>query len=95
MVPDCPRCGMHFEREEGYFTGAIAINTIIVGGLFAIVFVIALILTVPDVPWAPILAVVVPVMLIGPLVAYPFSKTIWVAVDLAYLQPLGISLGGG
>jgi uncharacterized protein (DUF983 family) len=92
MVPDCPRCGMHFEREEGYFTGAIAVNTIIVGGLFAIVFVIALILTVPDVPWAPILAVVVPVMLIGPLVAYPFSKTIWVAVDLAYLQPLGISL---
>ena len=39
MVADCPRCGLHFEREPGYWTGAVAINTILVGGLFAIVFV--------------------------------------------------------
>ena len=28
------------------------------------------------------------IMLVGPLVAYPFSKTIWVAVDRAFLQKL-------
>ena len=88
MVPDCPRCGLHFERESGYWTGALAINTILVGGLFTIVFVIALVLTVPDVPVAPLLAIVVPIVLIGPLVAYPFSKTLWVAIDRAYLQRL-------
>jgi hypothetical protein len=86
MVPDCPRCGLHFERESGYWTGAIAINTILVGGLFAVVFVVAIVLTAPDIPVAPLIAVLFPVMLIGPIVAYPFSKTLWVAVDRAFLQ---------
>ena len=88
MVADCPRCGLHFEREAGYWTGALAINTILVGGAFVIAFVIALVLTVPDVPVAPLLAILVPIVLIGPLVTYPFSKTLWFAIDRAYLQRL-------
>lgn len=88
MVPDCPRCGLHFEREAGYWTGAVAMNTILVGGLFTIVLVISLVLTVPEVPWVAILAIVVPIMVFGPIVAYPFSKTLWCAVDLALLQAL-------
>ena len=88
MVPDCPRCGLHFEREPGYWAGALAINIILVGGLFTIVFVIMLVLTVPDIPVVPILAILVPIMVIGPIVAYPFSKTMWVAIDRAFLQRL-------
>jgi len=88
MVPDCPRCGLHFEREPGYWTGALAINLILVGGVFVVVFVIILALTIPDVPVAPILAVLVPLAVIGPMFAYPFSKTVWVAVDRAFLQRL-------
>jgi uncharacterized protein (DUF983 family) len=89
MVPDCPRCGLHFEREAGYWTGAMAINVILVGGAFTVLFVIAIALTIPDVPVVPLLAFFVPFMLIGPLVAYPISKTLWVAIDRAYLQRLG------
>jgi hypothetical protein len=88
MVPDCPRCGLHFEREAGYWAGALAINIILVGGLFTIVFVIALVLTVPDIPVVPLLAIFVPIMVIGPIVLYPFSKTLWVAVDRAFLMRL-------
>jgi uncharacterized protein (DUF983 family) len=88
MVPDCPRCGLHFEREAGYWAGALAINIIVVGGIFAVVFVVTLLLTAPDIPVAPLLAVLVPIMVIGPIVTYPFSKTIWVAVDRAFLQRL-------
>ena len=88
MVPDCPRCGLHFERESGYWAGALAINMVLVGGVFAVVFVIALVLTVPDVPVGLLLAILVPIMVIGPIVAYPFSKTIWVAIDRAFLQQL-------
>jgi hypothetical protein len=88
MVPDCPRCGLHFEREAGYWTGALAINMIIVGGLFVVSFVILLVLTVPDIPVAPVLAVLSPVAIIGRMRAYPFSKTVWVAVDRAFLQQL-------
>jgi hypothetical protein len=86
MVADCPRCGLHFEREAGYWTGALPINTILVGGAFTITFVIALILTIPNVPVAPLLAILVPIVLFGPLVTYPFSKTLWIAVDRAFLQ---------
>ena len=68
MVPTCPRCGMKFEREPGYWTGAIAINTIIIGGLFTIVLVVTMILTVPDIPWVTVLMLVVPLMTIGPIV---------------------------
>jgi uncharacterized protein (DUF983 family) len=88
MVEDCPNCGLHFEREPGYFAGALAINIIAVGGLFAILFVALLALTIPDVPVLPLLIVLVPIMVIGPIVFYPFSKTLWVAVDRAFLQRL-------
>ena len=89
MVADCPRCGLHLEREAGYWTGAMAINVILVGGVFTVLFVIAIALTIPDVPVVPLLAFFVPFMALGPLVAYPFSKTVWVAIDRAFLQRLG------
>jgi uncharacterized protein (DUF983 family) len=77
MVPDCPRCGLHFEREPGYWTGALAIN-------IAVIFAF----TVPDVPVGPTLAVLVPVMVLGPILFYPFSKTLWMAVDYGILHRL-------
>jgi len=88
MVDDCPTCGYHFEREDGYWGGALAINIIATGGLFTVVFVIALVLTVPNVPVAPLLAILVPIALFVPILYYPFSKTVWVAVDRAFLQHL-------
>jgi uncharacterized protein (DUF983 family) len=91
MVPDCPRCGLHFEREAGYFAGALAINLILIGGLFAVVFAVVLVLTAPDIPVVPLLAALVPIMIIGPIVAYPFSKTLWVAIDRALLQRLDVN----
>jgi uncharacterized protein (DUF983 family) len=88
MVEDCPRCGLHFEREQGYWAGALAINIILSGGLFTVVFVVLLALTIPHVPVVPLLAVLVPIAVLSPIVFYPFSKTIWLAVDRAYLQRL-------
>ncbi len=86
MVTDCPRCGLHFEREAGYWAGALAVNIVLVGGVFAVVFVTVMALTLPDIPVVPLLAALVPVMLFGPMVAYPFSKTLWVAIDRAFVQ---------
>jgi len=85
MVPDCPGCGLHFERESGYWAGALAINIIATGGLFAIVFVAILIATIPHVPVALALAILIPIAALGPIVYYPYSKTVWVAVDRAFL----------
>jgi uncharacterized protein (DUF983 family) len=88
MVPDCPRCGLHFEKEQGYWAGALAVNIIATGGLFAIVFVALLVATIPNIPVGPLLAVLVPIAVLGPIVYYPYSKTVWVAIDLAFLQRL-------
>jgi hypothetical protein len=59
-----------------------------VGAVFAVTFLIAMILTVPDVPVPLMLAIFIPLMTLGPIIWYPFSKTIWVAVDRAFLQQL-------
>ena len=64
---------------------------ILVGGLFAVVFVTILVLTIPDIPVPLTLAICVPIVVLGPIVAYPFSKTIWVAVDRAFLQQLDVN----
>jgi uncharacterized protein (DUF983 family) len=86
IVDDCPQCGLHFEREQGYWAGALAINIGFTAAVFAITLITALAFTIPKVPVAPILAVLIPLMIILPIVFYPFSKTIWVAVDRALLQ---------
>ena len=88
LKPDCPRCGLHFEREPGYFAGALAVNIMATGALFAVVFIALVAVTVPNVPVLPLLAVLVPIAVIGPIVYYPFSKTVWIAVDRAVLQRL-------
>jgi uncharacterized protein (DUF983 family) len=88
LVPDCPRCGLHFEREAGYFAGALAINIMVAGGLFAVVFVALLAATIPTVPVVELLAVLVPIVVLVPIIYYPFSKTVWMAVDRAFLQRL-------
>lgn len=88
MVSDCPRCRLHFEREPGYWTGALAINIGVIFAIFAVAFVVILAFTVPDVPVGPTLAVLVPVMVLGPILVYPFSKTIWMAVDYGLLHRL-------
>lgn len=88
IVRDCPRCRLHFEREPGYWTGALAINIAVIFAIFAVAFVVILAFTVPDVPVVPTLAVLVPVMVIGPILFYPFSKTLWMAVDYGILHRL-------
>jgi uncharacterized protein (DUF983 family) len=88
MVDGCPRCGLHFEREQGYWAGALAINIGIAAVTFVLAFAVGVALTAPDIPVGPLLAVLIPLMIVLPMVAYPFSKTIWVAVDRALLQHL-------
>ena len=59
-----------------------------VGILFAIVLVAFSAATIPDIPWVTLLMVEVPLMALGPIAFYPFSKTLWVAIDRAFLAHL-------
>lgn len=82
MLEDCPRCRHHFERQEGYWLGAIAINTVVTLGAIIAGLVVPAVLSWPDPPWGAISALVVTLAVVVPLAAYPFSKTLWVAIEL-------------
>jgi uncharacterized protein (DUF983 family) len=97
LVDRCPRCGLRFERHEGYWLGAIAINTGATIVVFFGVFVTGMVVTWPDVPWNGLLVATVAVNLVFPIVFYPWSKTLWVAIDLSMHPPeeRDLAPGGG
>lgn len=61
---------------------AIVVNTALVEGLFAVLFIGGIIATWPHVDWRFLLAAGLVTNGILPFVLFPFSKTLWVAVDL-------------
>lgn len=87
MVERCPRCGLRFERIEGHWTGDLGINTIVSFGALLLTLLVGTLTTYPDVPTRPLLIIALMVATIVPLAFYPFSKTIWLAIDLM-MRPL-------
>ena len=82
MAPRCPRCALNFDRGEGFWLGSLAINLGVTEATFAVVLVGGIVLTWPDVPWAWLAVASVLTNVIVPVLFLPFSKTIFLAVDL-------------
>lgn len=87
LKAQCPSCGYRFERESGYWVSAIIVNTAVTFALFGLFFVATLLLTAPDIPWAPIVIVGLVTNVVFPIVFFPMSKTFLMAVDL-WTHPL-------
>ena len=83
----CPRCGFLFEREEGYWVGAMIVNIAVTEGAFAAVFLGGMLVTWPDVPWTPLLIAGLVLNGLLPILFYPLSKTIWLGIDLFFNPP--------
>jgi uncharacterized protein (DUF983 family) len=86
MAERCPRCDFRFEREQGEFIGAIGINTIVTFGVLLVAVLTSVVLTYPD-DVAVALVITMAVALVFPVFFYPFSKTLWLAINLA-MRPL-------
>lgn len=87
MTPRCPRCGLAFERAEGAWTASLGINTVVSSiCVFALLIGIFL-LTYPSVPIAAMLIAAATVAVLVPIAFFPYSKTLWLAIDLG-LHPL-------
>jgi uncharacterized protein (DUF983 family) len=80
----CPECGLRFEREEGYWVGALVINTAVVFGSFLVLFVGGMLIFWPDVPWGALAVVTLGSMALLPILFYPLSKTLWMALELSW-----------
>jgi uncharacterized protein (DUF983 family) len=87
MATRCPSCGYRFEREEGFFLGAYVMNLVVaqlVVMLLAVVPTIVLSNANPDVTLVPVIVAGVLATILAPIAFYPFSKTLWVAVELTF-----------
>lgn len=96
MKDHCPKCGLGFEREPGYWVGAVIINTVVSFGAFILVFGGLILATWPNVPWRAVLAVTVVANATIPVAFYPISKTLWLALELSWhpLEPGEIKQAG-
>jgi len=89
MRAECPRCGLDLERkEQGYVVGAYMLNIVAAEAIFLAIFLGVLAATWPDPPWQFLRYAAPALMLVMPVVTYPFSKTFFLAMDLA-VRPMG------
>lgn len=84
----CPICAYDFYREEGYWTGAMIINIAACEIWFFVLFVGSVLLTWPDIEWPLVLLVALVTNGLLPILFYPHSKTVWMALDL-HFHPAG------
>jgi len=84
----CPRCGVLFEREEGYFLGAYALNLIVAEFLglgLAIFLIFKTDLRYLPLIWQEVIAVALAIAF--PVALFPVSRTVWIAMDLVFHPP--------
>ena len=86
MRKTCPRCEWRFEKEQGGYLGAMLVNYIVAIGLWLVVLLVGLVLTVPDVPVVPLTIASVVVLVLVPIAFFPRSKTTWAAVEYLVLR---------
>lgn len=85
MRDRCPVCRIRLERgEEGYQVGAYMFNIVAAELIFAAIFLGILLSTWPTPPWDKLLYGGIAMMLVAPLLFYPFSKTLFLAFDLVF-----------
>lgn len=84
MREHCAQCGLKFEREPGYWVGAVIINTAVIFGTFILVFGGLVLATWPEVPWGLVLVVTLAANALIPILFYPVSKTLWLALELSW-----------
>ncbi|MEY2581305.1 MAG: hypothetical protein QOE09_1154 [Ilumatobacteraceae bacterium] len=83
----CRTCGIRWRREEGFELGAVTLNTVLTFLVLTIGMAVGFIITYPDIPVVPMVLSLVGIAVLMPIIIYPFTFTIWLAIDLA-VHPL-------
>jgi hypothetical protein len=93
MDRSCEACGLIFERMPGYWLGAMIFNFAFTAAAFLTVLVGGMALTWPDVPWTTLTWVGLGIGAFVPMAAFPWSRTLFAAVELALRPPDGADFG--
>ncbi len=86
MNSKCPNCGLMFEREPGYFLGALyisyAVSVLIIALLTALILAVFPVL---ELHWAILIAAVAFLPVIPP--TYRYARLIWINFDRSIDPP--------
>lgn len=89
MRASCPGCGLALDRgERGYQVGSYMVNIIAAELIFLAAFLAILWTTWPDPPWTLLQYGGAAMMVAAPVLLYPFTKTVFLAMDLL-VRPAG------
>ena len=78
MNEDCPECGIHFEREQGYWMMSIFISYVVYGVILA---PLSLILYFQQVPGKTLFLILGTVIVVLALPVFIYARVIWLYVD--------------
>jgi uncharacterized protein (DUF983 family) len=85
MRPYCPACGLPLERgDQGYQVGSYMFNIVASELLFVLVFLGVVLITWPSPPWQLLQYGGIILMILAPVLFFPFSKTLFLAFDLLF-----------
>lgn len=71
----------------GFELGSMTMNVILTFGTILLVMAVGSALTYPDVPAVPLAIAVIVIGCSMPVLVYPFTQTVWFAVDLSMRPP--------
>lgn len=81
MNPDCSQCGLQFDRGHGYWLGAMMFNMAFGMGTLIVTLLLLLWITSPNPNWDVVIIGSVAAAGIGPILFFPFSRTLWMAAE--------------
>jgi uncharacterized protein (DUF983 family) len=92
METSCPRCGLVFGRIPGHWLGSWFLNVFVAQTAVMLILILGVGFTWPDPPMWLIGSAAASAALVVPFVFFPYSRTIWTAIDLA-MRPLDFDEG--
>ena len=84
VLPRCSVCNFRFERsDESYFSGSVFFGLLLGEFIFALSLLVVIVSMWPKVPWDMLTPVMTVGMIIVMVLMIPFSKLVWLGVDVA------------
>lgn len=90
MTHACPTCGLLFERGESsdFWIGAYTINLVVAETSAVIIAAVMWIVLGARAPFNLLWGASMALAVVMPLLFYPFSRTLWLALDLHFRPQL-------
>lgn len=79
MYEDCPHCGIHYEREDGYFMMAVFVGYVM-SFFIAVPTIVILYFTMRPSIWGYLIGASVALLLASPLI-FHYARVVWMFID--------------